>query len=147
MNRPVRIIRTLSLLGGLATLMFVYADVPQMVIVYKQADLVYRIAKDVLFYVALATMVVPHFIVGQIARMLSKMNFAPQVSNWFALFTVVTNIFFIVSLYFVNILNSLEKFDFNYFGYLTVLGLLLVLGWIGVMLYLLFKNTKPSLST
>jgi len=128
-------------------LMFVYADAPQMVIVYKQADVVYRIAKDILFYVALGTMVVPHFIVGQIARMLSSMNFAAPVCNWFALFTVATNTFFIVSLYFINILNSLEKFDFSYFGYLTVLGLILVVGWIAGMLILLMKSAKPKLSS
>ena len=135
MKRAVRLLRTFTLLGALATLFFLYADAPQLVVVYKQGDFVYRIPKGMLFYITLGTLVVPHFLIAVIANFMKQLKFGDKSVNWFGSFSIVVNVFFAISLIFIDILNSLENFDFNYFGYLTILGLLILVGWVIGMLY------------
>ena len=117
------------------------ADAPQLVVVYKQGDFVYRIPKGMLFYITLGTLVVPHFLIAVIANFMKQLKFGDRSVNWFGSFSIVVNVFFAISLIFIDILNSLENFDFNYFGYLTILGLLILVGWVIGMLYFLLKKS------
>ena len=140
MKRSIRLLRTITLLGALASLFFLYADAPQMVVIYKQGDFVYRISRSMLFYVMLGTIVVPHFLVGYTASFMKSLKLKEGTVNWFGALSIVVNIFLATSLIFIDILNSLENFDYNYFGYLTVVALLLVVLWVGGMVSSLIKK-------
>ena len=140
MRRPVNVLWAISLAGVAAVLLYVYASIPDEVVIYKATDTDYRITRELFFYASLITIVLPNMVVAIVGYFLKTMKVDQTTVSWFNLFPVIVNIYLVIALFFVEILNSLEKFDFHYFGYLTVVGLIFLLLWVVKMIFLIAKK-------
>ena len=109
-----------------------YANYPDDVLIYinAQGEPLQYIAKDMLFYSALAFAIIINSAFLGLHSILKKVNSELQLTlSGLSLSQLFFNLFFATSLYFVNILNSRENFDYSNFGYLIyVTGTLFLLG-------------------
>lgn len=132
--------------ASLATLLWVYASLPEQV-VYSLSDKFISkgaIGREGFFYVALFSVAFVNFLLYALSRNLKyKM---PAINdllrNWQLSLAVVLNIFYIIILYFIQIVNSGEKFDFSYFGYLIYICIALLLIWIIALPFLLIRAAR-----
>jgi uncharacterized membrane protein len=125
--------RFFGALGALATifsfivLIISYANYPDEVLVYVSSvgEPITYLSKSSMFYIALA------FIIIINATLLGLRKVQDEEKNMFQAGLGVTqiffNMFFSSSIYFINILNSRENFNYSNFGYLIyVTGVLLM---------------------
>jgi len=125
--------RFFGALGALATifsffvLIISYANYPEDVLVYinNSGDPVTYLSKSSMFYIALAFYIIIN------ATLLGLRKIQDDEKNMFQVGLGVTqiffNMFFSSSVYFINILNSRENFNYSNFGYLIyVTGVLLM---------------------
>lgn len=135
-----------SLVGTLATLLYVYAALPEHV-VYSLSDRFVgkaAIGREGFFYVALFSIAFVNFLLYALSRNLKYKlpDVNDLIRNWQLSLAVVLNIFFIVILFFVYLVNSGDKFDYDYFGYLIYVCLGLLFIWIVALPFLLVRAAR-----
>jgi hypothetical protein len=115
-----------SVMAMLAALLFVYAGVPENVIVTQNgADYVY-VGREVFFYVSLAVITLINSLVFMVSAMYKKDEL---LRAWFNGLVGVLNLFFIISLLLINSINSNEKFDYERIGFMIYGSVILVAVW------------------
>jgi hypothetical protein len=117
----------ISLLVVVANLMYVYAGLPEEVIIHKSEGSPYVISKEVLFYSWLALIGVVNLLVYVFGRSL-----APDEGfrTWFTGLIISLNTFFIIGFSFIGLYNSHENFDFSRIDIVLYFGIALVCVWI-----------------
>lgn len=125
----------LSALLVLVNLLYVYASLPETVIV-QEADRV-TVGREWFFYILLLSIVGVNLLVY-----LLKMVYAGEaLRSWFHGIIITINIFIIVALHALNVYNSSEIFDHSRVIYIVIGSLGLILLWaIAWPLYLLFQK-------
>jgi hypothetical protein len=120
-----------SLLSLLGIFMYVYAALPDPVIVFDDGGEM-TLRKEAVFYIFLFLMAIFNMLVYVFRRMFPTDEEQPFVS-WFVGLVICLNIFFVVSLAFLSLYNSNEKFDYPRIGPIIYgsIGLLIVwtLSW------------------
>ena len=116
-----------SILAVLAALLFVYASLQtdNVILVREDSD-GESISREAIFYAVLIIVTAINalvFIIGTVFRRNELFR------TWFNGLMMTLNIFFIVSLFFINALNSLEKFDFSRIGFLIYSSVALISIW------------------
>jgi hypothetical protein len=128
----------LSLLGILALFLIVYASLPERIIV-REAESAVTLSREALFYISLFIFALCNVLVFVVSRLFSKGH--DDFQCWFYGLIICLNIFFIISLNFINLYNSSEKFDYTRVGYIIYGSLWLVAGWaISWPFYSLFRK-------
>ena len=128
----------LSVLATLVILIFNYAGLPETVVVQEEGPSAFRISRDAYFYsmtgfIALVNMMV--FPIGQVYSL------QPAFRSWFYGLVIALNFFFIVSMNFVGVFNSGEKFDYNQIRYIVYFSVGLFLVWtMSWPIYLLYRR-------
>jgi hypothetical protein len=127
----------LSLIGLLVVYFYVYASLPEQVIVYGELDTT-RISKELLFYLSIAFIAIWNVLVYLVP---SLMKPSPQFIRWLLGLIICLNLFFLIAVSYINVFNSNERYDYQSIGIVIygVLGLLAVWasGW---PIYLLFQK-------
>lgn len=136
----------ISLFASLATLLYVYASLPQQV-VYSLSDKFISkgaIDREGFFYVALFSVAFVNFLLYALSRNLKYKLPAVNdlIRNWQLSLAVVFNTFYIVILFFIQVVNSGEKFNFDYFGFLIYICIALLLIWILALQFLLLRAAR-----
>lgn len=116
----------LSLMATLAAFMYVYASLPE-VILLRKGETAPSITRNGLFYVTLAVIAIFNAFVFVISRIYYQEN--NFFKAWFYGLIIFLNLFFIVTLQFVNLYNSGEKFDYESIGYIIYGSIGLVVLW------------------
>jgi hypothetical protein len=116
----------LSLLALMTSFLFIYASVPEKLVVHEGEGL-RTISREGLFYGALALFAVCNVLVFIIPRLFARST--EDFLCWFHGLIISLNIFFIISLNFINLYNSSEKFDYSHVGYVIYGSLGLVILW------------------
>jgi hypothetical protein len=149
MGRIIKFTWLISLLSGLATLMYTYASLGEVVSVNNEtlATESGTITREAFFYSSLAILVVFNFTFYAISR---NMHMADQgmkqlLINWQLSFAAVLNFFFIIGVLFIMLINSGENFSYGNFGYLVYVALVLILLWL-LALPLLIMRQRASKS-
>lgn len=127
--KVVKAVWFISLLVAAAFLLYVYAGLPEAV------DLGNRLQVDrsVFFYAALAGVGALNAL-GFAARTLFASQ--PPIQTWYFGMLIFFHLFLMVALAFVNLTNSLEKFDYARMGFLINGSLAVLLVWVvGYPLY------------
>jgi hypothetical protein len=115
-----------SLLAVLGVLLWVYASLPEEVVVQEEGSSYIKLSKEVLFYAVLAIIAIMNVLVYVMSSMFKKdLNFRA----WFHGLIMTLNIFFIVALMALNTYNSNEKFDFTRIGFMIYGSVGLVVCW------------------
>ena len=127
----------LSVLVVLANLLYVYASLPERVII-QEADRV-DMSKEWLFYSAIVTIVGINLLV-YLFKWLYRGE-GEDVRSWFHGQIITINIFIIIALQALNVYNSSEMFDHSRVAFFLTGSLGLILLWAALWpLYLLFQK-------
>lgn len=130
----------LSVLATLALLLFNYAGLPESVVVQQQGVDAVRISRETFFYLMMAITGIVNFMVFPIAK-IYKTN--EDFRSWFYGLVIALNFFFIVSMNFVALFNSGEKYDYSRINIIIYGSVgLFVLWMIGWPVYLLFRKVS-----
>ena len=107
-----------------------YANFPNDVLLSVDAtgEPIAYLSKDILFYLVIAFLIVFNMALRLLKKMLAKGSGDQELTMLgVSLSQLFTNMFLATSIYFINILNSRENFNFSNFGYLIyVTGTLLL---------------------
>jgi len=121
----LKVIWVFSLLAGLGVFMYVYAALPENVVVKESAETV-TLSKETLFYIMLALISVSNALVFAVGRIYPEKD--EDFKAWFYGLIACANLFFVIGLSFISLYNSGEKYDFGRLGVIIYgsVGLLLV---------------------
>lgn len=126
----------LSVLVVLANLLFVYASLPERVIV--QEDEPVSVNREWLFYILMVAIVLINVLVYFFKLMYQD---AENMRTWFHGLVITINIFLIISMQALNVYNSTEMFDHTRVGFYITGSLGLVILWAALWpLYLFFQK-------
>jgi hypothetical protein len=102
-----------SLLISLFVLLYVYASLQETVMIMEGENPI-SLSRDGIFYLALGCMAVMNLFAFIINKLYSDAY--ADFKSWFYTLIVTLNIFFIIGLNFVSLMNSGEKFDYSRLG-------------------------------
>lgn len=121
----LKVIWFFSLLAMVATFMYVYASLPENVVVNENPQTI-TLSKETLFYMALAVIAIANALVFAVSRIYSERE--GDFKAWFHGLIACANLFFIIGLSFISLYNSNEKYDFGRLGVIIYgsVGLLMV---------------------
>lgn len=133
-----------SLLGALATLLFVYASLPEQVVVREEGAKLISLHRDTFFYSVVAVMTLVNVLVYIVAKLFAK-NLAFR--SWFYGMVAILNVFFVVALKLISTFNSGEKFRYEEIDFIIYGSVILIIIWaITWPVYVLYQkiSTKQS---
>ncbi|GIV35714.1 MAG: hypothetical protein KatS3mg032_0093 [Cyclobacteriaceae bacterium] len=117
----------ISVAGVLANLLYVYAGWPQQVQVYQnQTGEAIWIGKEPLFYIALGGITVVNVLVYLFSQKISPNE---VFRSWLHGQVITLNIFIVISVSFIGLYNSAERFDYTRVGPILYVSVALVLLW------------------
>lgn len=128
----------LSLLAAMANLMYVYAGLPEQVVVQEEGINTTAISKETVFYVWLAALGMVNVLVYVFGK---KLVPSEELRTWFTGLIICMNLFFIIAFSFIGLYNSSESFDFSRAGFVLYISLGLIGAWVvGGAIYGLVKR-------
>jgi cytochrome c biogenesis factor len=130
------------MLTVLASLLYVYAGLPESVIVQEEAT-GKIIANREFFFYAVATILL---IINVLIYIMSKVYRQDEdFLTWFNGLIITINIFFIISMSLIQLYNSQENFNFSRIGFVIYGGVALVVIWaLSWPIYVLFRKIYPK---
>lgn len=133
----------LSMVGALGALLYVYASLPQDVVVQDAGEAKVSISNEIFFYVMMILMAVTNVMVYIIAKVFKGNE---DLRTWFYGLITTLNIFFVIGLNFISLYNSSERFDYNRIAFVIYGSLALVILWaVSWPLYIIFKEKNSKL--
>ena len=121
-----KVIWVFSLLALLGVFMYVYASLPDPVVVNESTKII-SLSKETLFYITLAILALTNSSVFAVTRILPATDH--DFKAWFYGLVVCSNLFFVVGLCFISLYNSTEKFDYERIGFIIYGSLILLVVW------------------
>jgi uncharacterized BrkB/YihY/UPF0761 family membrane protein len=127
----------LSVLVVLANLLYVYASLPELVLV-QESDPV-SVTREWLFYILMIGIVIINLLV-YLFKVIYREE-GENVRSWFHGLIITINLFIIISMQALNVYNSSEMFDHSRVSFFVVGSLVLILLWAALWpLYLLIQK-------
>jgi hypothetical protein len=135
----------ISILGALAALLFVYASLPEEVVLFEDGPQFLALGREPFFYLVLGLITLVNAFVFMVSALFKRDE---GFRGWFNGLISTINLFFVISLFFINSLNSGEKFNFEKIGFLTYASVVIVALWaIAWPIYAAirkFSTSRPS---
>jgi hypothetical protein len=122
----VKAVWFLSLLATLAVFLYVYASLPETVMV-SEGETSLFISRNGLFYVTLMLLTVFNAFIFIISRLFA--NRMEYFRAWFYVLVTFLNLFVVVALQYLNLFNSGEKFNYESIGLIIYGSIGLVVLW------------------
>ncbi|MBZ0245778.1 MAG: hypothetical protein K8H85_07520 [Cyclobacteriaceae bacterium] len=123
----------LSLMGFMAIFMYIYASLPQQVVIQEGVERL-SLSRDSVFYITLGVVALINVLVFVFSKLYGNRN--EPFSVWFFGQIILLNFFFITVLGYFNVLNSGERFTYNDLGVVIYGSVALIIIWaIGWPLY------------
>ncbi|HYI78229.1 MAG TPA: hypothetical protein VEW65_11475 [Chryseolinea sp.] len=133
----------LSMLATLGALLYVYASLPQEVLVQDDTDARVAISNEVFFYLAMVFIALSNAMVYVMAKVF-KTN--EDLRSWFYGLVVALNIFFIIGMNVISLYNSEEKFDYDRIALIIYGSLGLIVLWAAAWpVYAIFERSNLKL--
>jgi hypothetical protein len=127
----------LSVMLVLANLLFVYANLPEQIIVMDDPGN-QLLSKEWLFYSVMIAILLINVMVYLFKRMFPE---AEHLRAWFHGFVITINIFIIIAMQALNVYNGFEKYDHNRMEFFISGSLGLVIVWSLIWpLYLVYQK-------
>jgi hypothetical protein len=133
-----------SILAVMATSLFVYASLPEDVIVLQNGvDYLYA-SRESFFYVSLIVVTLINSLVFLVGALFEKDQ---ALRTWFNGLMAILNIFFIVSFLLIGAINSNEKFKYEDIGFMIYGSVALIAVWaVGWPVYVLIRKISGKQS-
>ena len=122
----LKVIWVFSLLATTGSFMYVYAGLPENVVVNENPQTLV-LSKETFFYVALAVIALANALVFAVSRIFSEKE--SDFKAWFYGLIACANLFFVIGLSFISLYNSNEKYDFARLGTIIYGSVVLMLLW------------------
>ena len=136
----VKAIWFLSMIAALGALLFVYAGLPEEVVVQDDIDARTSINKEAFFYLAMAFIALTNLSVYVISKVFKR---SEDLRTWFHGLITTLNIFFIIGMNYISLYNSEERFDYNRMAFIIYGSIALILLWtMSWPVYLIFKRSS-----
>jgi len=130
----------LSMLATLGALLFVYAGLPQEVLVQDDTEARVAISNELFFYLAMLLIAISNALVFVMAKVF-KTN--EELRAWFFGLIITLNIFFIIGMNFISLYNSEEKYDYDRIAVIIYGSLALIILWaVAWPVYVIFKRSS-----
>jgi hypothetical protein len=127
----------------LGALLYVYAGLPEQVVVQDDPDARISIGKEAFFYLAMGLMALTNLTVYIIAKVFRK---SEDLRTWFYGLVMTLNVFFIIGMNYISLYNSDEKFDFDRIAFIIYGSLGLIILWaVTWPAYQVFKRMRIKL--
>ncbi|HCM77315.1 MAG TPA: hypothetical protein DIS90_13095 [Cytophagales bacterium] len=128
----------LSLVGFMVIFMYIYASLPERVIIQEGLEAV-SMSRDGVFYLAIGIVALVNVLVFVMTKLYGNSN--PSFSFWFFGQIILLNFFFCTAMGYFNVLNSGEKFAFERLGVVIYGSIILIIIWaIGWPLYVVSRK-------
>lgn len=160
MNRFIKLFWFFSLLGFLATLLFVYAALPAEVDVSLDSDIIPSIllSKNSFFYSMVLLIVLTNAIFLALSKFIgllktdnrsNKMffgdeSFKKNLINWLGSFSVILNLFYAMGALFVGLHNNIDYVPSTSYSFLVYASIILVVGWLFWLVYIVLKKVRMA---
>jgi hypothetical protein len=134
-----------SMAAALVALLYVYAGLPQQVIVQNDGGSNVTITNEVFFYVVMMILAITNVMVFVIGKVFHREE---DFRAWFFGLIMTLNIFFIIALIYIFQYNSNERFEYERVAFVIYGSLALMVLWACFWpAYLVFRRffSKPSL--
>jgi hypothetical protein len=128
----------LSMLAVLGNLLYIYAGLPEMVLIKDERLVSTSIEKETFFYLGLLSLTVVNVMVYLVSRSIPN---DLDTRAWFHGLVITLNVFFVVTFSLIGLVNSAERYDFGRIGFTIYGSVILVVGWaISWPLYKIFTR-------
>lgn len=132
----------ISMMVVLANLLYVYAGLPEEVIVNETNGIPFLLDREVLFYGWLALLGVVNVMIYIFTKSIAP---SEDFRTWFTGLIITLNTFFIIGFSFIGLYNSSENFDFSRIGFVLYFGIGLVGIWLtGWPVFLLYRKLSSQ---
>jgi hypothetical protein len=134
-----------SMMVAFTTLLYVYAGLPQEVVVQNEGGSNVSISNEVFFYVVMMFLAISNVMVFVISKVFQREG---DFRAWFHGLIMTLNIFFVVALVYISQYNSNERFDYSRVSFLIYGSVSLIVLWAAFWpAYLIFKRltSKPTI--
>lgn len=139
--RIFQVVWFFSLLAILAVFMYVYASLPEQVIV-QQESVPLTLSKEMVFYIALFILAFFNAMLFVVKRIYAA---NPSFVSWFIGLVICMNIFSGITLAFLSVFNSGEKFDYSQIGGIVYGSVVLIVLWsLAWPIYRLFPGNSAN---
>ncbi len=115
-----------SLIGLLFVFFYVYASLPEKIVIYGDSEQVI-ISKELLFYSSIAWIAIWNVLVYLVPAIVKPTE---KFMWWLLGLIICLNLFFVITISFVNVFNSNERYDYENIGYVIYGILSLLIGWV-----------------
>lgn len=132
----------LSMVAALATLLYVYAGLPQEVVVQNEEDSRILVSNEVFFYLVMVLLAISNVMVFVVGKVFERKE---DFRTWFYGLIMTLNVFFIIALVYIFQYNSNERFDYSRIAFVIYGSLALMLLWASFWpAYLIFKRLSSK---
>ena len=100
----------LSMLAALGSLLYVYAGLPQDVVIQHDADANVSVSNEAFFYLVMVLLAISNAMVYAFGKVFER---DIDFRAWFHGLVMTLNIFFIIALVYIMQYNSNERFDYG----------------------------------
>jgi hypothetical protein len=133
----------LSMIGALTALLFAYAGLPQDVMVQDDEGARVYVSNEVFFYLVMVLIATTNVLVYIISKVFKD---SEDLRTWFNGLVTTLNVFFIISVNFISLYNSSEKFDFERIAFIIYGSLGLIILWAAAWpVFAVFKRMNNKL--
>jgi hypothetical protein len=130
----------LSVLVVLANLLYVYAALPEDVVIRDEASGRTVANREFLFYIMTGFVVFVNVLVYFVGKLFGREQYN-DFRSWFYGLIITINIFLVFSFSLIHVYNGLEKYNFSSVGYIMYASIVLMVMWAASWpLYILFRK-------
>ncbi len=133
-----------SMVVALGTLLYVYAGLPQDVVVQSEGGNNVSISNEAFFYVVMMFLAISNVMVFVTGKLFQREE---DFKTWFYGLIATLNIFFVIALVYISQFNSNERFDYGRIAFLSYGSVGLIVLWAALWPgYLIFRRlrSKPT---
>ncbi len=116
----------LSMVIVLANLLYVYASLPESVVIQEESTGATLANKEFLFYVIIVILMIVNVMVFIVGKVFQRDE---DFRIWFNGLIITMNIFFVFAMNLIQVYNSSEKFDFSSIGFIIYGSVGLMVLW------------------
>jgi hypothetical protein len=131
-----------SLLVVMASLLWVYAGLPEQVIVQEDAGGRVEANREFVFYVLTFGILIINVLVYIVKKLYIN---DIDLRTWFHGLIITINIFLVLGMNVIQTYNSGENFDFSRIGFVLYASVVLIVGWaVSWPIYALFRKSSAK---
>jgi hypothetical protein len=143
MEKAVNVLKVISSLVFLATLLFVYSLLPIMVKL-NPADAAWSVHKEYFFYGSIIFFIVLNIFLIAMERMISPLINMEEIRAWIKGLAFVLNFYLACLIGSIGVFNNQSNFLPGSYAYLNFVGPILLLAWVGGLIFIRFNSTKTA---